>query len=205
MNGRSGPRAAGGEQTAGTAQPAEEGPAQRCLPSAPLIRDVPDEVVAAFDSRLARQGVTAPSTDRVLSVDEPVAPRAASPHASDPATIRGARRHRQGTRGGPSSGAAETRSRRRPGRAERARAPVRGRPLRWHHCPQWSEVRMSDHTYAITHLVGTSSSTRRLGTASARPVRRSPTWVHEIRAYRGHSNEVQHYQVTLKPGFRYDG
>ena len=69
---------------------------------------------------------------------------------------------------------------------------------------------MSDHTYAITHLVGTSSNSIdeaiENGIRKAGETLRNLDWfeVDEIRGYLGHSNEVQHYQVTLKLGFRYD-
>jgi dodecin len=69
---------------------------------------------------------------------------------------------------------------------------------------------MSDETYAITHLVGTSSESIddavRNGVRKAGQTLRNLDWfeVSEIRGYLGHSNEVKQYQVTLKLGFRYD-
>jgi dodecin len=69
---------------------------------------------------------------------------------------------------------------------------------------------MSDETYAITHLVGTSSvsidDAVRNGVRKAGQTLRNLDWfeVSEIRGYLGHSNEVKQYQVTLKLGFRYD-
>jgi dodecin len=69
---------------------------------------------------------------------------------------------------------------------------------------------MADETYAITHLVGTSSTSIddavKNGIRKAGETLRNLDWfeVDEIRGYLGHSNEVKHYQVTLKLGFRYD-
>ena len=70
---------------------------------------------------------------------------------------------------------------------------------------------MADHTYAITHVVGTSSEG--IDTAVQNGIRRAGEslrnldWfeVTEIRGRLGHSSEVQEYQVTMKVGFRYDG
>jgi flavin-binding protein dodecin len=69
---------------------------------------------------------------------------------------------------------------------------------------------MTDETYAITHLVGTSETSIddavKNGIRKAGETLRNLDWfdVDEIRGYLGHSNEVKHYQVTLKLGFRYD-
>lgn len=69
---------------------------------------------------------------------------------------------------------------------------------------------MSNETYAITHLVGTSSNSIdeavRNGIHKAGETLRNLDWfeVTEIRGFLGHSNEVKQYQVTLKLGFRYE-
>lgn len=69
---------------------------------------------------------------------------------------------------------------------------------------------MSDQTYAITHVVGTSTEgvdqAIRNGVASAAASVRNLNWfeVDEIRGYIGHDSTVDHYQVTMKIGFRYD-
>ena len=72
--------------------------------------------------------------------------------------------------------------------------------------------RMSDQTYAITHVVGTSKT----GTddaiqnaiATVSKTLRNLDWFvgEEIRGYLGDGEEgtgVKHFQVTLKVGFRY--
>jgi flavin-binding protein dodecin len=70
---------------------------------------------------------------------------------------------------------------------------------------------MADHTYAITHVVGTSSESIdtavRNGIARAGESLRNLDWfeVTEIRGRLDHSSEVQEFQVTMKVGFRYDG
>jgi dodecin len=67
---------------------------------------------------------------------------------------------------------------------------------------------MTDHTYAITHLVGTSpdgiDAAVRNGLKKAGETLRNMDWfeVTEIRGYLGHTSEVQHYQVTIKLGLR---
>lgn len=67
-----------------------------------------------------------------------------------------------------------------------------------------------DKTYAITHLVGTSTETIEKaiqnGIDKAGETLRNMNWfeVDEIRGHLGDSSDVQHYQVTLKIGFRYD-
>jgi flavin-binding protein dodecin len=69
---------------------------------------------------------------------------------------------------------------------------------------------MPDNTYAITHLVGTSSESLdaaiRNGVHKAGKTLRNLDWfeVTEIRGFLGHTTDVQQYQVTLKLGFRYD-
>jgi flavin-binding protein dodecin len=69
---------------------------------------------------------------------------------------------------------------------------------------------MSDQTFAITHLVGTSpdgiDAAIRNGIAKAGQTLRNLEWfeVTEMRGYLGRTAEVQSYQVTLKLGFRYD-
>jgi flavin-binding protein dodecin len=69
---------------------------------------------------------------------------------------------------------------------------------------------MSDETYAITHLVGTSSDSIdeavRNGIRKAAQTLRNLDWfeVTEIRGFLGHGADVKQYQVTLKLGFRYD-
>lgn len=68
---------------------------------------------------------------------------------------------------------------------------------------------MSDQTYAITHVVGTSSDgldqAIRNGIASAKKSVRNLDWF-EVDEIRGHlaDGDVQHFQVTLKLGFRYE-
>lgn len=67
-----------------------------------------------------------------------------------------------------------------------------------------------DKTYAITHLVGTSPETIEKaiqnGIDKAGETLRNINWfeVDEIRGYIGDGSDVQHYQVTLKLGFRLD-
>jgi flavin-binding protein dodecin len=69
---------------------------------------------------------------------------------------------------------------------------------------------MSDATYAITHVVGTSAESLdqaiRNGVAKAGETLRNLDWfeVTEIRGHLEHTAEVQHFQVTMKIGFRYD-
>ena len=69
---------------------------------------------------------------------------------------------------------------------------------------------MPDATYAITHIVGTSSESLdqaiKNGIKKAGETLRNLDWfeVSEIRGHLGHSAEIQHYQVTMKVGFRYD-
>jgi flavin-binding protein dodecin len=67
---------------------------------------------------------------------------------------------------------------------------------------------MADHTYAITHLVGTSTSgiddAIRNGLHKAGQTLRNMDWfeVTEIRGHLDHTAEVQHFQVTMKLGLR---
>lgn len=69
---------------------------------------------------------------------------------------------------------------------------------------------MANHTYAITHLVGTSTEgiddAVRNGITRASETLRNLDWfeVTEIRGNLGHTGQVQNYQVTMKIGFRYD-
>ncbi len=69
---------------------------------------------------------------------------------------------------------------------------------------------MADHTFAITHLVGTSSEgiddAIQNGIRTAGKTLHNLDWfeVTEIRGRLDHSSEVQEYQVTMKVGFRYD-
>ena len=69
---------------------------------------------------------------------------------------------------------------------------------------------MSEHTYAITHLVGTSSegidAAVRNGIHKAGQTLRNLDWfeVSEIRGFIGEASEVREFQVTMKLGFRYD-
>ena len=70
---------------------------------------------------------------------------------------------------------------------------------------------MPDHTFAITHIVGTSpdgvDAAVRNGIRRAGESLRNLDWfeVTEIRGRLDHSSEVQEFQVTMKVGFRYDG
>ena len=68
---------------------------------------------------------------------------------------------------------------------------------------------MSDQTYAITHVVGTSSDgldqAIRNGVAAASKSVRNLDWF-EVDEIRGHLADggIKHFQVTLKLGFRYE-
>ena len=70
---------------------------------------------------------------------------------------------------------------------------------------------MSEHTYAITELVGTSAAgvddAIRNGLATAAKTLRNLDWF-EVTQIRGHfdgsDGKVGHFQVTMKVGFRYD-
>ena len=69
---------------------------------------------------------------------------------------------------------------------------------------------MADETFAITHLVGTSTSgvddAIRNGIHKAAQTLRNLDWfeVTEIRGFLGHSADVQQFQVTMKVGLRDD-
>lgn len=69
---------------------------------------------------------------------------------------------------------------------------------------------MSDHTYAITHVVGTSpdgiDQAIRNGIRTVSGTVRHVDWF-EVDEIRGqlHDDEVQYFQVTIKVGFRYEG
>ena len=66
---------------------------------------------------------------------------------------------------------------------------------------------MSDHTYRVTEIVGTSPDSVqqaiRNGVARASKTLRNLDWF-EATEIRGHiaDGEIQHFQVTLKVGFR---
>ncbi|GAA1367317.1 dodecin [Streptomyces beijiangensis] len=68
---------------------------------------------------------------------------------------------------------------------------------------------MSDHTYRVTEIVGTShegiDQAVRNGVRRAAQTLRNLDWF-EITQVRGHivDGEVEHYQVGLKVGFRLD-
>ena len=68
---------------------------------------------------------------------------------------------------------------------------------------------MSDATYAVTELVGTSSNGLEQaianGVSRASETLRNLDWF-EVTEIRGHLGEgtVKHYQVTMKIGFRYE-
>lgn len=67
-----------------------------------------------------------------------------------------------------------------------------------------------DHVYAITHVVGSSTSSIedavKTAIRAASRTLRNLEWF-EITEVRGHiaDGEVGHYQVVLKVGFRYEG
>jgi flavin-binding protein dodecin len=66
---------------------------------------------------------------------------------------------------------------------------------------------MSDHTYRVTEIVGTSPDSVqqaiRNGVARAAQTLRNLDWF-EATEIRGHiaDGEIQHFQVTMKVGFR---
>ena len=68
---------------------------------------------------------------------------------------------------------------------------------------------MSEHTYAVTELVGTSTSSLddaiKGAVSKASKTLRNLDWF-EVTNIRGHLEDgnVEHFQVTLKIGFRYD-
>lgn len=69
---------------------------------------------------------------------------------------------------------------------------------------------MSDHTYRVTEIVGTSQEgvdqAIRNGISRASSTLRSLDWF-EVTEVRGHieEGEIAHFQVGLKVGFRLDG
>jgi flavin-binding protein dodecin len=69
---------------------------------------------------------------------------------------------------------------------------------------------MPDATYAVTEIVGTSTESLdkaiRNGIAKAGESLRNLDWfeVTSIRGFLGHTSEVQHFQVAMKIGFKYD-
>ena len=69
---------------------------------------------------------------------------------------------------------------------------------------------MPEHTFAVTHLVGTSNESIeeaiRNGLKTAGQTLRNLDWfeVAEIRGSLGHTDSVQEFQVTMKLGFRYE-
>jgi flavin-binding protein dodecin len=69
---------------------------------------------------------------------------------------------------------------------------------------------MSEQTYAITHVVGTSKEgldqAIRNGISSAKQSVRNLDWF-EVDEIRGHlvDGDIAHFQVTMKLGFRYEG
>ena len=68
---------------------------------------------------------------------------------------------------------------------------------------------MANHTYRVTEIVGTSpegmDAAIRNGLERARKTLRNVDWF-EVVATRGHVEDgvIQHFQVTLKVGFRLD-
>jgi flavin-binding protein dodecin len=68
---------------------------------------------------------------------------------------------------------------------------------------------MSDHTYRVTEIVGTSPESVqqaiRNGVARASQTLRNLDWF-EATEIRGHiaDGEIKHFQVTMKVGFRLD-
>jgi flavin-binding protein dodecin len=68
---------------------------------------------------------------------------------------------------------------------------------------------MANHTYAITHVVGTSpdgiDQAVRNGIAKSAQSLRDLDWfkVTEIRGWMDHGSEVRDFQVTMELGFRY--
>ena len=68
---------------------------------------------------------------------------------------------------------------------------------------------MSDHTYRVTEIVGTSPDSVdqaiRNGIARANETLRNLDWF-ETTEIRGHlaEGEIKHFQVTMKVGFRLD-
>ncbi len=69
---------------------------------------------------------------------------------------------------------------------------------------------MPDATYAVSEIVGTSTESLdhaiRNGVRKAGETLRNLDWfeVTEIRGHLAHTSDVEHFQVTMKIGFRYD-
>jgi flavin-binding protein dodecin len=69
---------------------------------------------------------------------------------------------------------------------------------------------MPDATYAISEIVGTSTESIdhaiRNGIKKAGETLRNLDWfeVTNVRGFLGHTSEVQHFQVTMKVGFKYE-
>ena len=69
---------------------------------------------------------------------------------------------------------------------------------------------MPDATYAVSEIVGTSTESLegaiRNGIRKAGESLRNLDWfeVTDIRGFLGHTSDVQHFQVTMKIGFRYE-
>jgi flavin-binding protein dodecin len=72
------------------------------------------------------------------------------------------------------------------------------------------ETRMSEHTYKVSEIVGTSpdgvDAAIRSGIARASESLRHLGWF-EVTDIRGHLDDgaIAHFQVTMKVGFRLDG
>jgi len=70
---------------------------------------------------------------------------------------------------------------------------------------------MSERSYAITHVVGTSpdgvDQAIHNGIRTVAASVRHLEWfeVDEIRGYLGQGDDVEYFQVTMKVGFRYEG
>jgi dodecin len=70
---------------------------------------------------------------------------------------------------------------------------------------------MSEHTYAITHVVGSSPESIdqaiRNGIGTVAESVRHLEWfeVDQIRGYLGDGADVAYFQVMMKVGFRYEG
>jgi dodecin len=69
---------------------------------------------------------------------------------------------------------------------------------------------VAEQTYAVTHVVGTSSEGTdqaiRNAVRKAGETLRNLDWfeVEEIRGFLDHESDVKHFQVTIKLGFRLD-
>ena len=75
--------------------------------------------------------------------------------------------------------------------------------------PRWKGSKMTDHTYRVTEIVGTSpegvDAAIRSGLERASLTLRNIDWF-EVVSTRGHIEDgaIHHFQVTLKVGFRLD-